>query len=103
MGEPRQNYFLQRLGYIFLLRLTANRMVNIASMARTVEIVNSGVIGGVAEGSFDGGMLRVAEGEVEEVEVAEEFGLGVGLGVGVEFVVGVGFGVSVGFGVGVGD
>ena len=66
-------------------------MVNIASMARTVEIVNSGVTGGVAEGSFDGGVLGVAEGEVEEVEVVEGFGLGAR------------FGVDGGFGVGVGD
>ena len=102
MGEPRQNYFLRRLGSIFL-RLTANRIVNIASMARTVEIVNSGVMGGVAEGSFDGGVLRVAEGEVEEVEVPEGFGLGVGFVVGVGLVVSVGFVVDVGFGVDVGD
>jgi hypothetical protein len=55
-------------------------VVNKASRARTVGMLNSGTVG-VAEGSCDGDVLGVAEGEAEEVEVAEGLGLGVGFGV----------------------
>ena len=44
-------------------------------------MLSSGVAGGVDEGSCDGGVLGVVEGEAEEVEVAEEVELVVGFGV----------------------